>query len=200
MSFAALIGGAAFELPVDKTAPPRDPDAYTIVGTSYPGPDLPAKLTARHAFVQDHRIEGMLHARVIRPPAIGARLIAAAARDDLTVPRVEVARGTAEGRRGKGKQTRPRCRSRLSNLNAADPDPRAAAGRSLIGREGVSPSISAMRSGERPSSSATIWRSAARAPVPRSTLPANTVTPRPARRSDRHRRCPQRRGTNARIC
>ena len=25
MSFAALIGGAAFELPVDKTAPPRDP-------------------------------------------------------------------------------------------------------------------------------------------------------------------------------
>src|SRR5208282_4092930 len=57
-------------------------------------------------------------------------------RDDLTVPRVEVARGTAEGRRGKGKQTRPRCRSRLSNLNAADHDPRAAAGRSLIGREG----------------------------------------------------------------
>ena len=43
---AALIGGAAFDLPVDKTAPLRDPDTYTIVGTSYPRPDLPAKLTA----------------------------------------------------------------------------------------------------------------------------------------------------------
>ncbi len=70
VSFAALIGGAAFELPVDKAAPLRDPDAYTIVGTSYPRPDLPAKLTARHAFVQDHRIEGMLHAR---HPAPGGR-------------------------------------------------------------------------------------------------------------------------------
>lgn len=75
MSFAALIGGRAFELPVDKTAPLRNPDDYTIVGTSYPRPDLPAKLTARHAYVQDHRVEGMLHARVVHPPAIGARLM-----------------------------------------------------------------------------------------------------------------------------
>src|SRR5271165_1697104 len=73
-SFASLIGGAAFELPVDKTAPLRNPDAYTIVGTSYPRPDLPAKLTARHVFVHDHRIEGMLHARIVHPPAIGAEL------------------------------------------------------------------------------------------------------------------------------
>jgi CO/xanthine dehydrogenase Mo-binding subunit len=75
LSFAALIGGASFELPVDKAAPLRNPDSYTIVGTSYPRPDLPAKLTGRHAFVQDHRVEGMLHARVIRPPAVGARLL-----------------------------------------------------------------------------------------------------------------------------
>jgi nicotinate dehydrogenase subunit B len=75
VSFAALLGGAAFELPVDKTAPLRNPDTYTIVGTSYPRPDIPAKLTGRHAYVQDHRVDGLLHARVVRPPAIGARLI-----------------------------------------------------------------------------------------------------------------------------
>ena len=92
VSFAALIGGAAFELPVDKTAPPRDPDAYTIVGTSYPRPDLPAKLTARHAFVQDHRIEGMLHARVIRPPAIGARLIDVDSSALAGIPDTEIVR------------------------------------------------------------------------------------------------------------
>ena len=62
VSFAALIGGATFNVPVDKTAPLRDPDTYTIVGTSYPRPDIPAKLTARHAYVQDHRVEGMWHA------------------------------------------------------------------------------------------------------------------------------------------
>ena len=74
VGFGALIGGARFDLSVDKTAPLRDPSTYTIVGTSYPRPDLPAKLTARHVYVQDHRVEGMLHARVVRPPAIGARL------------------------------------------------------------------------------------------------------------------------------
>ncbi|MGB3581292.1 MAG: molybdopterin cofactor-binding domain-containing protein, partial [Roseiarcus sp.] len=74
VSFASLIGGAAFELPIDKTAPLRNPDAYTVVGTSYARPDIPAKLTARHAYVQDHRVDGMTHARVVRPPAIGAHL------------------------------------------------------------------------------------------------------------------------------
>src|SRR6202167_4732037 len=72
VSFASLIGGAAFELTIDKTAPLRNPDAYTVVGTSYARPDIPAKLTARHAYVQDHRVDGMAHARVVRPPASGA--------------------------------------------------------------------------------------------------------------------------------
>ncbi len=75
ISFATLIGGAAFELSVDKMAPLRDPGTYTIVGTSYRRPDLPAKLTGRHVYVQDHRVEGMLHARIVRPPAIGAHLL-----------------------------------------------------------------------------------------------------------------------------
>src|SRR5271170_4264091 len=74
VSFASLIGGASFELPIDKTAPLRNPDAYTIVGTSYPRPDIPAELTARHTYVQDHRVDSMLHARVVQPPAIGAHL------------------------------------------------------------------------------------------------------------------------------
>jgi len=90
LSFAALIGGASFELPVDKAAPLRNPDTYTIVGTSYPRPDLPAKLTGRHAFVQDHRVEGMLHARVIRPPAVGARLLDADPSSLESIPGVQV--------------------------------------------------------------------------------------------------------------
>ena len=85
VSFAALIGDAAFNVPVDQAAPLRDPDTYTIVGTSYPRPDIPAKLTARHTYVHDHRVEGMWHARVVRPPAIGAKLLGV---DDGSVARI----------------------------------------------------------------------------------------------------------------
>ena len=92
VSFAALIGGATFNLKVDKAAPLRDPDSYTIVGTSYPRPDLPAKLTARHVFVQDHRVEGMWHARVIRPPAVGAKLIAVDAASLGRIPQARIVR------------------------------------------------------------------------------------------------------------
>ena len=74
IGFGVLIGDAAFDLAVDPKAPLRDPDSYKIVGTSWPRPDLPAKLTARHVFVQDQRVAGMWHARVVRPPAVGATL------------------------------------------------------------------------------------------------------------------------------
>ena len=92
VSFAALIGGATFNVPVDKTAPLRDPDTYRIVGTSYPRPDIPAKLKARHAYVQDHRVEGMWHARVIRPPAIGAKLLDVDAGSIAAIPHAQIVR------------------------------------------------------------------------------------------------------------
>ena len=92
VSFASLLGGARFELPVDKSAPLRNPDTYIIVGTSYPRPDLPAKLTGRHIFVQDHRVDGMLHARVVRPPAIGSRLLDVDAASIAEIPGAKVFR------------------------------------------------------------------------------------------------------------
>jgi CO/xanthine dehydrogenase Mo-binding subunit len=92
VSFAALIGDAAFALPVDESAPLRDPESYAIVGTSYPRPDLPAKLTARHVYVQDYRIDGMLHARIVRPPAIGAHLIAVDNASLSAIPQSQIVR------------------------------------------------------------------------------------------------------------
>ena len=92
VSFAALIGDAAFNVPVDKAAPLRDPDTYTIVGTSYPRPDIPAKLTARHTYVHDHRVEGMWHARVVRPPAIGAKLLGVDDGSVAKIPQAQIVR------------------------------------------------------------------------------------------------------------
>lgn len=53
---------------------------YTIVGTSVQRVDIPAKVTGGKAFVQDLRLEGMLHGRVVRPhvrtmDGVGATLL-----------------------------------------------------------------------------------------------------------------------------
>jgi nicotinate dehydrogenase subunit B len=92
IGFGSLIDGAQFNVTVDKAAPLRDPSTYTIVGTSYPRPDLPAKLTGRHIYVHDHRVDGMLHARVVRPPSIGALLRDVDATSIAQIPQAQVVR------------------------------------------------------------------------------------------------------------
>lgn len=75
LSYGALLEGRSLELKVDPKAPLKDPRLYKTVGTPMRRPDLPAKLTGRHTYLQDLKLPGMLHARVLRPPAIGASLI-----------------------------------------------------------------------------------------------------------------------------
>jgi CO/xanthine dehydrogenase Mo-binding subunit len=55
-------------------AKPKAPAQHGIVGRSLPRRDIPAKMTGGAAFVQDLRLPGMLHGRVVRPPRYGARL------------------------------------------------------------------------------------------------------------------------------
>jgi len=52
----------------------KDPSTYAVVGKSLPRIDIPAKVTGGVAYVQDLRLPGMLHARVVCPPGYGARL------------------------------------------------------------------------------------------------------------------------------
>jgi CO/xanthine dehydrogenase Mo-binding subunit len=74
VSIASLVGDRLVSLKVDPKAPLRSPSAYTVVGQPLPRPDVPAKCTGRHTYVHDFTLPGMLHARVIRPAAIGAAL------------------------------------------------------------------------------------------------------------------------------
>jgi nicotinate dehydrogenase subunit B len=76
VSYGELIGGKAFSLAVDHTKPPKTKDAkdFKIVGTSVPRVDIPDKVTGKFTYMQDFRVPGMLHGRMIRPPAIGATL------------------------------------------------------------------------------------------------------------------------------
>jgi nicotinate dehydrogenase subunit B len=46
-----------------------------VMGQSVPRVDIPAKVTGGAAYVQDMRLPGMVHARVVRPPSYGARLL-----------------------------------------------------------------------------------------------------------------------------
>ena len=73
--YGELVGGRKLSLKVDAKAPLKDPATYSIVGKPLPRPDIPGKVTGRHVFMHDFKVDGMLHARVIRPPAVGAKLL-----------------------------------------------------------------------------------------------------------------------------
>ena len=74
VSYGDLIGDRQLGLKIDAKAPLKPSSAYRYIGQSVPRPDVPAKVTGRHLYVQNLTLPGMLHARVIRPPAAGAAL------------------------------------------------------------------------------------------------------------------------------
>lgn len=65
-----------------------DPSRHRVIGVSVPRVDIPAKLTGGAAFIQDLRLPGMVHARVVRPPSYGARLLSAEIEETRRLPGV----------------------------------------------------------------------------------------------------------------
>jgi nicotinate dehydrogenase subunit B len=53
---------------------PKPPAAHKIVGKSIPRFDIPNKVTGGVAYVQDMRLPGMVHGRIVRPPRPGSKL------------------------------------------------------------------------------------------------------------------------------
>jgi len=74
VGYADLIGDQSFNLKLDPAAPVKNPKDHTVVGQPVPRPDIPGKVTGTHTYIQDFRVPGMIHARVVRPPALGATL------------------------------------------------------------------------------------------------------------------------------
>ena len=76
VSYAELIGGKSFSIKLDPKQPvkEKDPKNYKLVGKPVARLDIPDKLTGKFTYMQDFRVPGMLHGRVVRPPAIGAKL------------------------------------------------------------------------------------------------------------------------------
>ncbi len=74
VSYADLMGGKRFDRGVTGTAPKKPVAEYAVVGSDVPRVDLPAIFFGHAPFVQNLRLPGMLHARILRPPSEGAIL------------------------------------------------------------------------------------------------------------------------------
>jgi CO/xanthine dehydrogenase Mo-binding subunit len=74
LTYAELIGGRTFNLTLNPAATRKPAGEWTVLGTSVPRVEIPAMVTGRFEFVHNVRVPGMLHGRVIRPPAMGATL------------------------------------------------------------------------------------------------------------------------------
>ncbi len=74
VGYGELLAGRQLHLRADLAVLPRAPGTHTVAGKSLARVDIPAKVTGGRAYVQDLRLPGMVHGRVVRPPSPAARL------------------------------------------------------------------------------------------------------------------------------
>jgi CO/xanthine dehydrogenase Mo-binding subunit/aerobic-type carbon monoxide dehydrogenase small subunit (CoxS/CutS family) len=75
VTYWSLRGGKRFGCPVSGVARPKASTTYTVVGHAQDRLDLLAKVTGKFTFVSDLALPGMVHGRIVHPPAYQARLL-----------------------------------------------------------------------------------------------------------------------------
>ena len=75
VTYEMLLARAELVLVADPDAALAVPGQYTVVGHSVSRVDLPDKVTARFGYIQDVRVPGMLHGRVVRPSGRNASFV-----------------------------------------------------------------------------------------------------------------------------
>src|SRR3954454_17220219 len=74
LRYGELVAAEMLHVQAQPKSQLKDPATFKVVGQPVPRVDIPAKVTGGAAYVQDLRLPGMVHARVVRPPGYGARL------------------------------------------------------------------------------------------------------------------------------
>lgn len=74
ISYGALAKGRMIDRHIEPQPGVKPPEAYTIVGKPADRKDAILKVTGKAQYAGDIRPPGMLHARILRPPAHGAKL------------------------------------------------------------------------------------------------------------------------------
>ena len=87
-TYASLVTGEALHVRAAPQSVLIDPARHRVIGQALPRVDIPAKVTGGPAYVQDLRLPGMLHARVVRPPSYGATLTEVDANEAKAMPGV----------------------------------------------------------------------------------------------------------------
>jgi CO/xanthine dehydrogenase Mo-binding subunit len=76
VAYKDLVTGEALHQIATAQSPLKNVKSFKIIGTPMHRVDIPGKVTGAPMYVQDMRPEGMLHARVVRPPNYGAERVA----------------------------------------------------------------------------------------------------------------------------
>jgi nicotinate dehydrogenase subunit B len=74
VTYGELIGENTFGHAIASRPEMRAPATYSVVGKPIPRVDIPKKITGTFTYVQNVRVPGMLHARLVLPPSAGAKL------------------------------------------------------------------------------------------------------------------------------
>ena len=104
VTYGQLVGGKAMNLSIpvagDPTSflgltvlgdPPVKPmSQYQVVGQSIGMRTIPTIVSGQATFVGDVRLPGMLHARVVHPPALGAQLVSVGSLDKTQFPNAQI--------------------------------------------------------------------------------------------------------------
>jgi isoquinoline 1-oxidoreductase len=77
VTYAQLTGGRRIERHLEPKPAVKSPATYRIVGRTAARRDAVAKVTGQARYAGDFAFPGLLHARLLRPPAHGARLLRA---------------------------------------------------------------------------------------------------------------------------
>ncbi len=72
--YGELVGHDMLHVQAQPKSKLKDPATYKVMGQPIQRVDIPAKVTGGAAYVQDMRLPGMVHARIVRPPSYGAQL------------------------------------------------------------------------------------------------------------------------------
>jgi nicotinate dehydrogenase subunit B len=92
VSYGDLVGDQRLNLKVDPKALVKSPQHFRFIGKSLRRPDIPSKMTGLHRYLHDLTLPGMLHARIIRPPAHGATLASVDESSIAAIPTARVVR------------------------------------------------------------------------------------------------------------
>jgi len=74
LGYGELVAGNFLHVEAEPQSTLKEPSTFKVIGRSMQRIDIPAKVTGGVAYVQDLRLPGMVHARVVRPPSYGAGL------------------------------------------------------------------------------------------------------------------------------